>query len=502
MKPIFQTKCLTPYLRNKTMLLDQVRAYCLKHGLLGPGLVIVAVSGGADSLTLLHFLLKLQNDFGHSVHVATLDHRIRGITSAEDVQYVCEITASWRVSVTTGIADVPALALEWGTGLEEAARRARYAFLAKVAAQLNATTIAIGHNQDDQAETVLLHIIRGSGLGGLRGMLPKSPLSDNKTLTLIRPLLDTPRSAIEAYLRDLGIQPRIDTTNADTHYTRNRLRHEIMPVLAEINPQIRSALARTAETSREDFALLISNLPSLSFSRSGLSIDRVAFSQLTIAQQRLLIREAVYRLAPDMTFSFERTESALHLAMSSTTKSTMIALGGGLNFLISSSTITITSMAPKPLAFPDYCPSLESGVSIAITGPGTYLLPDSTWQLNVEHLPAPDLIYSDPLSATLAIESGQNIELRTRHPGDHFKPLGLGGHSQKLKDTLINLKVPADWRDCVPILTVDNEIAWLVAPTAFSAISRISETFAVSPGDSRPIWRFTFTARGGEYSSQ
>lgn len=482
------------------MLVDQVRAYSLKHNLLGPGLVIVAVSGGADSLTLLHILLKLQNDFGHSVHVATFDHRIRGASSTEDVQYVCEIAASWGVSVTAGAADVPALAHEWGVGVEEAARRARYAFLADVAVQLNATTIATGHNQDDQAETVLLHIIRGSGLGGLRGVLPKSPLSSNRELTLIRPLLDTSRAEIEAYLRALDIQPRVDATNSDTHHTRNRLRHEIMPVLAEINPQVRSALARTAETIRDDFALLVSTLPPLQFSRSGFSIDRAAFLQLPVAQQRLLIREAVYRLAPDLAFSFERTESALALA--STAEPLWIPLGGGVLFRVNSGTISVIPWASKPLTFPDYCPSLESGVSIPIIGPGIYSLPDSVWQLKVEQLDVADLTNTNSLSATLAIEGSKQLLLRTRRPGDRFRPLGLNGHTQKLKETLINLKVPAEWRDRVPLLTVEDEVAWFVAPTAFSAISRISQTFAVSPSDSRPIWRFTFISPHNEYSSQ
>ncbi len=473
------------------MLLDAVRAYCLKHNLLTPGPVVVAVSGGADSLTLLHIMLKLQENFDITPHVATFDHGIRAVAGTQDVEFVRALAERWGVPITTGSADVPALARGWHMGLEEAARKERYRFLTDTATLLNATTIATGHNQDDQAETVLLHIIRGTGLTGLRGMLPKSQLSE--TISLIRPLLDTPRTDIEAYLHDIGLEPRADATNADTHYTRNRLRHEIMPFLAEINPQVRSALARTADTIRDDYEALVSALPPLNGSSSDFVIDRDVFRGLSVSLQRLWIREAAQRLSPNTMLTLERSEAALDLAKSPSKKSVKIPLGGNLWLKIAAQTITVTASPNAQHPYPDNCPSLEANSVIPINGPGQYSLPRSQWQLSVERLQTVPETLSEPLSAILAIEDGAKLELRTRRRGDHFKPLGLDGHSQKLKETLINLKVPQEWRDHVPLLMVNNEIAWLVAPTLHGPISRISQPFATTPTELRPLLRLTFT---------
>src|SRR5258708_23076518 len=210
--------------------------------------------------------------------------------------------------MVAGSADVPALAANWRLGLEAAARRARYDFLAHTADALNIRQIATGHNQDDQAETVLMHIIRGSGLAGLRGMLPVSPLPLHTHLSLIRPLLETPRAEIDAYISTLGIHPRVDVTNGDLRYTRNRLRHEVLPLLTEINPQVRAALARTAETAREDYAALRAAAPTFKVHAWVLSMKREEFVALPTSQQRILIPEPAERLSPGDMVSFERSE--------------------------------------------------------------------------------------------------------------------------------------------------------------------------------------------------
>src|SRR5260221_11075315 len=158
------------------MLVERVRRFALRHTLFEPGPVLVAVSGGADSLTLLHVLMTLRDTFDITLHAATFDHGIRGAAGAQDVQAVREIAAKWDIPVTAGSADVPTLAKTWGLGLEAAARRARYDFLAQTAEALNIKQIATAHNQDDQAERGLMHVIRGSGLAWLRGLLRHVPL--------------------------------------------------------------------------------------------------------------------------------------------------------------------------------------------------------------------------------------------------------------------------------------------------------------------------------------
>jgi tRNA(Ile)-lysidine synthase len=465
------------------MLIDDVRAYCARHQLFRPGPVVVAVSGGADSLTLLHVLLTFRDEFAITLHAATFDHQIRGETSAEDCRFVCDLAATWGVPVTSGTANVPMLANDWSMGLEAAARKARYAFLTDVAHKLRSEQIALGHNQDDQAETVLMHAVRGAGLAGLRGMLPKMTLPGS-SLVLVRPLLDIPRAAIDAYIRELGIQPRTDTTNADTAYTRNRIRHELMPLLERINLQAKAALARTADLAREEFEALRSSLPSFEHGRTGISISRERFLELSTAQQRLWLRLAAQTLAPGLELGFERTMAAVTLVKEHS-HAAKLALGEHVWLRIASETITIFDET----AHPADCPWMEPGSFLSITREGVYALPGGVWLLEVRRSA---FRFADlgPLSALLVI--GERVEIRTRRTGDRFRPHGAGGHSQKLSDTLINMKVPAHWRDRVPLLVVDDQIAWFVAPLAQGPRRRVADQVAVRQGENRPIWRFDF----------
>ncbi len=466
-------------------------AYCLKYHLFEPGPVVVAVSGGADSLTLLHVLMTLRSRLGISLHVATFDHQIRGAASADDCRFVTALATAWGLTVTAGSADVPALAREWGMGLEAAARKARYTFLAGVARQIRTDQLALGHNQDDQAETVLMHVIRGTGLAGLRGMLPRTR-EPHLDLIVIRPLLETLRTEIDAYLRDLGIEPCNDQTNADTTYTRNRLRHEVMPLLEAINPQVRKALARTAALAREDYEALHSITPSLEQHDTELSIDRATFLALPPGQQRLLIRLAVQQIAPQLELGYERTADATALVAEHVDRGSK-SLGGTVQLRVANNRITVFDTT----GFPDNCPWIETQSSVAIRGAGTFTLPGGGWLLEVERLDFVPTSYDlGPLSTYLALPDEALVTLRTRTAGDRFRPHGSGGHSQKLSDSLINMKVRAHWRGRMPLLIVDGEIAWFVAPTPDGPRGRIAEQFAVQQCDQRPVWRFSFRAAG------
>lgn len=483
------------------MLIDQVRTFCIIHQLFEPGSVVVAVSGGANSLALLHVLMALRDDFGLTLHIATFDHQLRGSVGASDVQFVCDLAKAWDVPVTAGSADVATLAERASLGIEAAARKVRYTFLMRVADQIGATVIATGHNQDDQAETVLMHVIRGAGLAGLRGMLPKTPLvtliPDLKSPhSIVRPLLDIPRSAIDDYVTALGIQPRIDDTNADMAYTRNRLRHEVLPLLEQINPQVRRALARTGAIARDDYATLERFLPPLIQQGKHLLIDRQAFLDLPISQQRLLIRTATQRLSPAVALGFERTQAAVALIMEHTHGARM-SLDQHLWLRVISGTIMIYDDRD----YPADCPRMTPETSLTITGEGMYVLPGGAWELTVERL----ISHAQPLSVdtrgaggearlsiTLALRDDALIDLRARRVGDRFKPQGMGGHSQKLSDTLINMKVPTEWRARIPLLVISGEIAWFVAPLADGPQSRVAAGLMIPTAEQSSIWRFTF----------
>ncbi len=212
------------------------------------GVVVVACSGGADSLALLHALHTLcgRNKAAFpnvTLHVAHLDHGLRA-ESATDAAFVCDIAEAWGIPCTASVVGEAERA-GWQGSLEAAARETRYRFLREVAQTVGADRIAMGHTADDQAETVLMHFIRGSGLDGLAGMRPHSG-------DLIRPLLDLWRSDTVAYCAAMGLEPRQDTTNADTRYLRNRVRHELLPLLGTYQAQIRATLARNAPLIAQD----------------------------------------------------------------------------------------------------------------------------------------------------------------------------------------------------------------------------------------------------------
>ena len=231
-----------------------VRDYIRAHHIFAPGPVVVAVSGGADSTALLLLLAELAEELGLVIHVAHFDHRTRPKQSAVDADFVAKLANRVGAPIRVGRANKP-------TKTEDAARTARYAFLRRAAAEIGATAIATGHTRDDQAETVLLHVTRGSGLAGLGGM---RPLREG----IARPLLAIGRKDTLAVCRDARINPRSDPTNSSLKFARNRVRLKVLPELAKINPRVDEAIARLADAAVEAEA------EDESAARHGLSMAR------------------------------------------------------------------------------------------------------------------------------------------------------------------------------------------------------------------------------------
>ncbi|HEX2908979.1 MAG TPA: tRNA lysidine(34) synthetase TilS, partial [Phototrophicaceae bacterium] len=229
-------------------MLETVLHTLRQHDLIPAGTtLVVGVSGGADSLALLHLLHRLAPDLNCQLHAATFDHQLRGPASADDAQFVRQTAAAWGIPVTSGQGDVRERARRDGLSIEAAARAARYRFLAETARQVGAARVAVAHHADDQAETVLMHLIRGTGISGLSGMALQAPLPDAPDLLLIRPLLAVTRADIEAYCRDNDLHPRQDATNDDPTYLRNYLRQQTLPHLQTLNPQITRGLTQLAD---------------------------------------------------------------------------------------------------------------------------------------------------------------------------------------------------------------------------------------------------------------
>jgi tRNA(Ile)-lysidine synthetase-like protein len=315
-------------------LVARAARFIARHELFTPRCtVVVGVSGGADSLCLLHVLRELAPSLELRVHVAHLNHGLRGAEAADDAEFVQDLAAAWGLPATVASEDVQGYADEHRLALEEAARQVRYAFLASTAVASGARHIAVAHHADDQAETVLMHFLRGSGVGGLRGMLPVTPLTDYRALSaraavdaqavlLVRPLLAERRVEIEAYCAEHGLVPRIDTSNADTRIYRNRLRHQLLPVLRGYNPNIESVLTHTADVMAGDYELLQKAaedaleaiaVPGQS-QGPGVAFHLQPWRDLPLGLQRATIRLAVIRLRRTLrNINWEHVEHAVRV---------------------------------------------------------------------------------------------------------------------------------------------------------------------------------------------
>lgn len=463
-------------------LLRQVRQTIDKYDLIRAGeALVVGVSGGPDSLCLLHVLRRLAPEYDLSLHAAHLHHGLRGADADADAEFVRRVAAAWGLPLAVEALDVPALARDEGLAFEEAARRARYAFLARTAAAAGARTIAVAHNSDDQAETVLMHFLRGSGLAGLRGMLPRTPLSSYRLLStgegggaldLIRPLLEVPRTEIEAYCQEQGLEPRFDRSNLDTTYFRNWLRLEVIPLLEQHNPQLRVVLGRTARVLAGDYDLLRDLLDEAwprvvrQEGEEEIVFDLAAWRALPTGLQRSTLREAIHRLRRSLrNINFVHVEDALLVARDGTTGD-RATLPRGLMLAVGYDRVTVAGEARLgPL--PDWPLLLPEGEPVAVAVPGITPLPGSAWVLEAALLPRAGLPAGwednpDPWRAYLDAGAARPpLWLRTRRPGDRFQPLGMGGRAPKLADFLTNQKVPHAARDRLPLLVTAWGIAWV-----------------------------------------
>jgi tRNA(Ile)-lysidine synthase len=474
--------------------------------LLTPGeRVVVGVSGGPDSLALLHLLLRLRPEYQLQLHVAHLHHGARGAGADADARFVAGVARRWELEATIAERDVPAIAQAEGLAFEEAARRVRYAFLAHVARQQDASKVAVGHNADDQAETVLMHFLRGSGLAGLRGMLPLTSLAHFRLLdgvagfplrgrmpALIRPLLEVERAAIEDYCEQHDLQPRFDRSNLDATYFRNRLRHELLPILESYNPNVRRRLQHTARVVAADYELLTRlrrrawEETILEASDQALVFDLAAWRAQPLALRRALVRQAVFRLRPQLRdVSFVHVENAVRLASEGET-GTQATLPGDLMLSVGYECLVLASTGYE---LPIEGPALHPGEEIDVPLPGTISPPGDRWELNTSLLEtwSQEDVVSRHDRWTAHLDRAtlhEPLILRTRRPGDRFRPQGMGGHAPRLSDWMINAKIPHHVRDRLPLLVAAEEIVWVCG-------WRVSET-AIVRDTTRSVARFQF----------
>jgi tRNA(Ile)-lysidine synthase len=495
--------------------LTDLRRFVLTRDLLPRGsTVIVGVSGGADSLSLLHALSALAPELDLRLHVAHLNHQLRGEEAQADADFVRDIAQRWGLPHTIESRDVRGYARDDKLSLEEAARQVRYGFLLEVALAEHSETIAVAHNADDQAESVLMHFLRGSGLSGLRGMLPKMriaelrlrsapvgirnydsafrlPNSELKDIFLIRPFLETPRSAIEEYCAQYDLHPRIDSTNADTTYFRNRLRHELLPLLETYNPQIRSILRRTADVIAAEHEVLQAHvnyawgMTVVEESTTAIKFDLPLWREQPIGVRRALLRQAIHQLRPPLRdIDFVHVEHAIEILQRAATGD-QVTLPQNLFLEVSYHTFTI---APRDeLILPDWPLLPEEVTALPINVPGITPLPESPWSIEAtfeacdHHVPLSRFAAccdADTLPGALA--------LRPRTSADRFHPQGMPS-SVRLKDWMINVKVPRAIRDRLPLLVSGDQIVWVPG-------FRVGQPYLVR-GETRRIIKLVFRKR-------
>ena len=447
---------------------------------LQPGkMIVVGVSGGPDSLALL-YLLQGQK---YPLLVASFNHRLRP-EAESDIEYVRDIAASLGLAFVAGSGDVTAHAKSHGLSTEESARELRYQFLFDQARQIGAQALAVGHTADDQAETVLMHMLRGAGLSGLKGMPPKIvlPVFDTE-IPLVRPLLTWTRAETETYCQQHKLKPRQDPTNTDIQYFRNRLRHELLPILEQYNPQIRQTLAKTAQALQGDYDL-INAMVQMTWQNTVIStgpeyieFDQVKLKKLDPVLTRNLFRKAAFSLRPGLRdVDFEAIERALTFKA--------VDLAGGIKTYPEGGCFYFTT---NEAALPSHAwPQLEKPVKLS---PGQYSLGNG-WIINFEEITTADhdarvITNNERWTAWLDADlASEGLHMRVYQSGDRFEQLGMPRQTVKIAELFINLKVPRRIRAGWPILCVGEVIAWVPG-------LRFAEPFKVTDKTSR-IYKIEF----------
>jgi tRNA(Ile)-lysidine synthase len=430
--------------------------------------VVVAVSGGADSVALLDFLAT-GSDLGLRLVVAHLNHGLRGAEADADERFVRGLAERYGLPMATARADVRTLSRQRRLSLEEAGREARYAFFEAVAGQYGATRIALAHHRDDQAETVLMRLIRGAGVDGLSGMRPRS--GDGR---YVRPLLSVTRRAIVGYLQKRGLAWREDASNEDQRFLRNRVRHELLPLLASYNPAIAERLAATAESLAADGELL-ERLTAERYAacRRDCAGEGLAVSLLRQEPDGIrlrLYRRAIAAVKGDLRrLSHRHLQAIDRLALAARSNGSLV-LPDKVRVTRCYDALTVTVGEPGE----------EFGYELLVEGPGSYRLPGG-WVLTVAVGSAPaswegaasDTAWFDPVTVPFP------WLVRTFRPGDRIRPLGMTGE-KKVKDLLIDLKIPPLERRSLPLIVAGGVLAWVCG-------IRRSAVGTVSPGSDRVV---------------
>ena len=445
-----------------------------RHALLRDGRrVLVALSGGADSVALLLILRELERAGAVVVAgAAHLNHLLRGADADADEAFCAALAARLGVPFLAGRVDVAALARAAKRSLEDAARTARYAFLERAADTLDADAIAVAHTKDDQAETFLLRLLRGAGARGLAAIHPRAG-------RVIRPLIDLERAALREYLAAGGQAFREDATNADVSIPRNRVRHELIPLLeSRFSPAVVDVLAREAALARddEDFlqgeAIKLADRIVLTGRTPGpadIHLDIAGLLRAPRALASRVVLGALQRQAGSRPIHFDHVERVFALAAAGSGGAVSLP---GQDAVTTGGVIVLRPAGPKSRG----SPKREGGgnsFAFSLSIPGEVALDPQKLTVTAERMPGTDAAQARPMKwAARGAEVGVAaaalrlpLAVRSRRPGDRFRPLGAPG-ARKLQDFFVDRKVPRGERDTVPLVVdASDRIVWVVGQT-------------------------------------
>jgi len=468
----------------------RVRAYAERYGMFSRGdAVVVAVSGGADSVALLHIMWRLAKPMGLRLHVGHLNHLLRGEQAEEDARFVVDLARALGLPCTVGREDVAARAAAARIGLEEAGREARYSFLRRLAGEVGASRIALGHTRDDQAETVLMRLLRGAGIEGLAGIPPVRG-------AIVRPLLAVGHAELEEYCRQQGLAWRLDPYNFDPGYLRNRVRHRLLPCLEEVAGRgVRERLAELAEVLRADVEWLReveerTLADQASVRGEAIVIDPGRLEALPLALRRRVLRRAIQAVkGPGRQVGFAHVQAVLDLlgqhvgrreggeadggaAARSRHPGGEVHLPGGV----------VARLAPEGLVLePGRAGPAARGGREAVAYqyplevPGMVEVPEAGLLIWASVVCDPVPLTGD-LARRAVLDynkTGARLLVRSWRPGDRFFPLGMES-PKKLQDFFVDEKVPRVQRQRIPLVLSGEDIIWVVG-------YRIDHRYRVTP---------------------
>lgn len=444
--------------------------------------ILVGLSGGADSVALLVLLNQLKFQLNIKTASVYIDHKLRALETPDEIEFCRYLCDALKVDFYVRDVDVKNHAQETGMSIQESARELRYEAFYKLSYEINANKIALGHNADDQLETIFMRLIRGTGVSGLLGIPPVRDM-------IIRPLLGVRRRMIEDFLIKnraiFGLKKDkpyiIDSSNLKTDYIRNRLRFQVMPRIEDINPSIHQTISRMIQIIRDEeryFDILVTKTLMKLITRKSEGYIELFLSPLETIEKPILRR--VLRRAIDATkglrgIGFENIEDIIHLIKNGRTGS-RVYIRHDVRVIRGYSTLIITALAPQKLSTQEILTS------------GEYVLKEAGIVLIVDELSADELQdgHDGKSSAVFDVEKlSMPLIIRHRMQGDFFYPSGFGKR-KKVQDFFVDEKIPKDERDTVPILTSNGNIVWIVG-------YRTDERYKIDK-DTKRVLRFIIKA--------